>query len=384
MIFNNKYHLLFYLLLFGFSTTLKASDTKLIEWHFVHMQDSFGVTVDNERTRFRTTGSTNLGLTIKPESELFSILIDGLWLNRDDPFSPLINDSNGISNIAGEESFRLFHAVVNFGSDDSNWSGSIGQQVIDDNFLIIDEAATLINSAFGMALIITGNTLIPTYPVSSFGTHIRYQNEKYGAAFGIYDGNSGSQNTNPNSTRLGINDDDGIAIIGEVNRHYQISEEDYTLFKLGVWHHTGKFIDIPSGEQKRHNTALYAIVDQRFKMFKQSFGFFARISKMIESDKNQVSGAIEAGLNWYSPFKSRPDDLFSAGIIATQFSSATIYKQEQDSDAIVHHNEWALELSYIYKANDWLTIQPDLQWIKSPHNGKEDVLITGARVSVSF
>jgi len=64
------------------------------------------------------------------------------------------------------------------------------------------------------------------------------------------------------------------------------------MFKAGVWHYIGKFLDMASERQKRHNSVLYAIIDQGFNMFNKPLGFFARVSKMIESDKNQVTGAI--------------------------------------------------------------------------------------------
>ncbi len=363
-----------------------ADEFQTVSWHFSHTQDIFAALLTDRETNVRSAGLTNIGLKLKSQSLPISFFLNGLWVTRDDPFTMLINDFNGVSNIAGDESARIYHAVLNYGDSDSTWSGSMGLQVIDDNFIGIEEASLLINSGFGMASVVTGNTFIPTFPKSAIGMHLRYKDRgrRFYTAFGIYDGNAGDENSHPHRPNISLNISDGLAIIGEVGWEIPCGGKNPGQLKLGVWHHTGEFMDNRLAQIRHHNSALYAIFNGHFSVNNKRFGYFGRISRMSKINRSQIAHGLEGGLNWQGAIGSRPRDTLSLGLVWSHFADASIASQQQNRTNFVNQDEWVFELTYEIKANNWLRIQPDLQWIVNPHNAEKNAILAGARINIDF
>ncbi len=369
------------LLLLLLLVDLAAAEGIKADWYFSHIQESYTVFVAEEAD-LRTTGLSTAGLTLTSPSGLYSFLLDGHWINGDDPFSALINDFNGISNIAGDETLRLFHAVLRIGDPESGLSASVGQQLIDDHFLIVDEATLLINSAFGMTAVVTGNTRTPTYPNASPAMHLHYKDQSSGmsTAFGIYDGNSGDQNSNPHGIDFSINNKDGLMFIGEFG--WQKNTE--STLKIGAWHHSGEFIDYRTMTSSKGNAAIYAIYEGQFDFHNKNFGYFARIARMIKTNKSQILHELVTGLNWYGPLSSQPEDILSLGLVWSHFSSANLDFQKQTGTTFARADEWVLEMTYRHFVNKHISLQPDIQWIVDPHNAERNSFLAGLRITVEF
>ncbi len=373
-------------ILFLFSGMITSSSyAKTVTWQFNHTQDSFAVLVEDRDTRLQTAGVSTLGITFQHSNLPLSLHIDGLWLNRDDPFSPLINDFNGVSNIAGQESIRLHHNVLRYGTDEDRWSWTAGQLVIEDTFMNMQEASTLINSAFGTPSIVTGNTLIPTFPLTSLGATVshRWITEGIYTRLGVYDGNAGTEESNSHGTRLGIHGDDGVFLISETGWKLPL-ETGFTIVSVGAWFHSGEFIDLRQGDLKRNNAAVYGMFEGQTLWQGIKLGYFGRLSATLTKNRSLVDHAFEVGVNWYGPWTSRPNDQVSLGYVLTNFSDQAIVFRERVERLAVRQDEQILELTYQAQLTDWLFLQPGAQWIHNAHQGVKDAWLVGLRISADF
>lgn len=356
-----------------------------LSWHFNHTQDTFSIFADGRDTELRTAGVSTFGISLQHPTLPLSLHIDGLWLNRDDPFTPIIGDFNGVSNIAGQESIRLHHNVLRYGTNKDQWSWTAGQLVIEDTFMNMQEASRLINSAFGTPSIVTGNTLIPTYPLTSLGATVSHQwlNKNIFTRFGIYDGNAGTEESNSHGTRLGIHGDDGVLIVSETGWRLPLAT-GYGILSVGAWFHSGEFVDLRQGELKRNNAAVYGMFEGRTTWQAIQFGYFGRLSATLTKNRSLVDHAFEVGINWYGPWSKRPDDQLSLGYILTNFTRQAIAFEERNGGISVRQDEQILELMYHARFTDWLSLQPGAQWIHNAHRGVKDALLVGLRLSADF
>ncbi|MFO5243995.1 carbohydrate porin, partial [Salmonella enterica subsp. enterica serovar 1,4,[5],12:i:-] len=79
------------------------------------------------------------------------------------------------------------------------------------------------------------------------------------------------------------------------------------------------------------------------------------------------------------PFRSRPDD--EAGVALATAVFGDRYRRSLGPGA--EAAETALELTYSAKLTDWLTVQPDLQWVLDPSGDPalRDAWVVGVRLT---
>ena len=93
------------------------------------------------------------------------------------------------------------------------------------------------------------------------------------------------------------------------------------------------------------------------------------------SDRNLSNLFIEGGMNFVAPFVERPDDTFGLAFSYLGISPAAREGLQRDlvsfgrATSSYASDETVIEATYQAPVTDWLTLQPDIQFIFNPGAG---------------
>jgi porin len=165
-----------------------------------------------------------------------------------------------------------------------------------------------------------------------------------------------------------------------------------TTYKLGAWYSSDQFADqrfdntgallanpTSTGMPLNHHGdwAFYGIADQmvwqRPGSDKRGVGLFLQ-AMGGPTDRNLANFFVESGVSWQGPFEKRPDDTFGLAIAYLGISPAL---RAYSSDLVAFgratstyaSNETVVEATYSTPITDWLTLQPDIQYVINPNAG---------------
>ncbi|QCE33785.1 carbohydrate porin [Acetobacteraceae bacterium] len=324
---------------------------------------------------------------------------------------------NPISGQEADRSFRLFELWYQQPFFNNSLDVRIGAMDLDTEFLISNYGGLYLNSNFGWPLIPSTDLYSggPSWPLSSPGVRIRYRpSSKFtfmfsasddnppgnqNNSFPIQDGGDPSDPTNQNvgasasGTKFNLNT--GALLLEEMQ--YAINLGKYHgglpgIYKLGGYYDTAKYPSFYQNQQGeplgnpndlgnpntpawvRGNWAVYGIMDQMIWRPKnnpyQSVGIFFR-GMGTQGDRNLITFAADAGINFKAPFHNRPNDTLGLGWgIGVASSGAQHFDME--TDAIRQTTENHMELTYQAMITPWLNLQPDFQYIFRPSGGVQD------------
>ena len=278
----------------------------------------------------------------------------------------------------------------------------VGQQSLDQEFIVSQNAAIFANTMFGWPVLPTYDLPGggPAYPLSSLGVRARLQ--ATGAITfltGVFSGtpargNRGDPQMN-NATGTQFPLGTGPLIITELQ--YTNSSPDAAatpdsgplpgVYKLGFWYdwqeappHQIDQEGLPlagplSGPPTNDPTyAFYASVDQMAWRSaadpSRTVSVFLRAMGTPQQAGNLISIAVNGGLTVRAPFPARPNDTFGVGF---GYARASNGAREADQDLNrsgnafpVRSDETCLEATYQYQVTPWCVLQPDFQYVFNP------------------
>ncbi|MEM7192314.1 MAG: carbohydrate porin [Pseudomonadota bacterium] len=320
------------------------------------------------------------------------------------------------SNIDALSTFRIFTLYVEQALGDKG-SLRVGQLAADDEFVISDTAAYLINGTFGWANFAAANLPGggPGYPLATPGVRLQWDaTEKVTALGAIFNGNPAGDSCGPDEdpqrcdyhgTNFSL--DAGTFYIGEVQYRPTKSASNSddgppeSVYRFGGWYHDDGFENLgnPDGKDLDGNWLFYGIMDQTvWHNDTSALTFFARIAGAPE-DRNPIAFYVDTGFGITAPIASRPDDVLVFGYAYSDISSDISGLNRRDRragmDTPIASGESAFELLYVAQITPWWSIQPDMQYIIRPGAGLEakpgnpnealdDSFIVGVRTEVSF
>lgn len=328
---------------------------------------------------------------------------------------------NPASGFEADRSTRLFELWYQQSFLHDKLDVKIGQMDLDTEFLISDYGALYLNANFGWPMAPSVNLYAggPSWPLAAPAVRIRYRPTDdftilFAAAddnppgnrknsFGIQNGGNSADPTNQNTNNAdgaNFNMGTGALLITELqyatslggsdDGHGHKAEGLPGVYKLGGYYDTAKFpsyrynnLGQPLGSAadttgipkwKRGNWMIYGIVDQMIWRpsadSPQSLAVFARATGN-SGDRNLISFAVDAGVNFKAPFKSRVNDTFGVG---WGIGRPTYGQRGYDrrSGAMVQRNENHVEVTYQAQVTPWWVLQPDFQYIWRPGGGMQD------------
>jgi porin len=312
-----------------------------------------------------------------------------------------------VSNIEARPALRLYTLWLEQNLLDDKLSLRLGQIRADEEFVVSNTAAALINSTFGWPVLAAADATEggPVYPLAQPGVRLQL---KPAADFtlrgAVFSGNPGGQGClgdpqicNPSGTTFSLGG--GTLAIAELEYAANAGKDAKGLpgtYKFGAWRETGTFTDQFTGLRRRSGDwAVYGIADQTVwqpKGGEQSLSLFMRMAG-APSERNLISWYADGGLGFKAPLPKRPDDLLTLGVAYGKISDDAAADRLAGPPTPVRDHEAVIELSYSATVRPGWTLQPDLQYVIHPGGNVlrpgstqpiGDALLLGVRTTLSF
>lgn len=285
------------------------------------------------------------------------------------PTADLIGDFQGASNIeAGNLTY--LHELW-YKHEIGRLFITAGLQDLSAEFAVSSQSALFLNSSFGVHSTLSDNVPSPIFPLTALGLLFNVEiNNNFSFKIAAFDGLPDDFDSNPHNLKWDINSRDGIFTISEFNMNPELFGHRGT-YKIGGYYHN----HIMSEKQVfTDNYGVYLICDQVLKQYsdKRSIGLFTQmgISPAVKNDNHFYVGT---GLTFRGIFPGRHNDLL--GIAAAHASLRS------------RNDETVIELSYQAQITDYLSIQPDVQYIVNASGAEANLknpLVGILRIGIGF
>jgi porin len=304
----------------------------------------------------------------------------------------------------------------------------VGQQSLDQEFMVNANGAYLINTMFGWPMVPSADLPGggPAYPLSALGVRARYRPiDPVTLLAGVFNGSpspsgglccSGDpQRQDPSGTSFPLNG--GVLVIAEAQYAYPSlgtmlyanqREPLARVYKVGAWFNSENFADqqfdniglslanpASNGIPLSHHGdyGLYATVDQTVWVdpteSDRNINIFGRVLWAPQADRNLITFSMNAGLTFHEPILHRDDDTFSVGMGYAKVSSSAANLDHatafySGSFVPTRGGETYLEVSYQYQVAPWWQVQPDMQYVFNPGGGVANPNAPASRISNEF
>jgi len=304
---------------------------------------------------------------------------------------PSVGDLHGTSGIDGGEgssAFRIVEAWYEHSFPYSHSSALIGLHDFNGEFYVSEFASLFLNAGFGMGQVIAENGGPSGYPIPTLGARIKAEvTEKIYFQTALYTAAPSDDAYNKVfEAKLPSNDEVFLATeFGMINK--EPGESGYYKAGIGLWYLRADqqgFEDLngttvyTEAEAKPGNTGVYVLAEMSIG---EKLGIFFKHGRG-KKEFNQFSQFYAAGLNYTGLIPGREEDVLGLGLVHTRQSSA--YLDATDNSTFVA--ETAFEITYTTNLTDWLSVQPDFQYIQQPSMSTEigNTMVMGVRVSAAF
>jgi porin len=310
-----------------------------------------------------------------------------------------------VSGILATPTTRIWEVWYQQSFLDGQFDIRLGQQSLDQEFLVSANSALFINTMMGWPMVPSADLYAggPAYPLSSLGVRLRAQLPAgFTVLGGVFDDNPPGGPFDADSQLLGstrwggnFNLRTGALIIGEIQ--YALNQPsngqmDYGVgssglpgtYKLGFWADTAPFpsprfdntgapLAVTGGTplNLRNDFSIYGVADQMVWQVggddPRSVSVFARLMG-APGDRNLINFSVNAGITMKAPLPGRDDDSVGIGFGIAKFSP-TAAGFDLDSDVPVRGTETFIEVTYQAQVTGWWQLQPDFQYVFNPGGG---------------
>jgi porin len=343
-----------------------------------------------------------------------------------------LDDLQAANGNEAEDTTRLWELWYDQAFDYGNADLKLGQQSIDNEFIVSKYSALFVNTMAGWPLVPSEDLYGggPAYPLSSLGARIQVKpSDNTTILAGAFDDNPGGGLFSEDAQALDVtgakfNLNTGALFIAEMQ--YLVNEPAFGLmvkadqprpsglpgtYKIGFWYDTGAFPDQRFGtdelslanpnsngnpEEHKGDYSLYGVADQTVWQSaadsSRSLNLFARIMGAPEN-QNLIDFSFNGGITLTAPLAGRDNDQagidFGLGKVSSRAAGL-----DRDGGVTARGTEGLVELTYQAQVTPWLTLQPDIQYVVNPGAGLQDLadqtqnlrneFVAGARVNLTF
>jgi porin len=335
-----------------------------------------------------------------------------------------LNNLQTASGIEAQPTTRLWEAWYQQAFLDGRFDVKLGQQSIDQEFMVSAGSGLFINTMMGWPMVPSVDLYAggPAYPLSSLGVRFRGQPmDNVTVLAGVFQDNPpggpfADDSQLRSSARWGGNASfrTGALFIAEIQYALnqpaagQMDDGSKTsglpgTYKLGAWYDTAAFPDArldSSGvafadpastgnpKMRRGNFSVYGVVDQMVWRpsddSARAVGVFARVMG-TPGDRNLVDFSVNTGITLKAPLPGRDNDQFGIG-----YGFARISPSARNADRAtaffgggpypIRSSESFIEVTYQAAVTPWLQVQPDFQYVFLPSGGVLNPDIPGKRI----
>ena len=293
-----------------------------------------------------------------------TVLFYGQGNHGGDPSAKYTGDTQGFNNIEADDNWRLYSFYIQQKWAADRFSALFGFYDLNSEFDVREAAGLFINSSQGIGpdLAQMGKDGPSIFPKPSLGFRLRgtFPQNLYMQVAAFNDVAGG-----PESAQHPLETDDGLFFIGEIG--YQGIESSTTKYGIGLWRHSGQFIDLRTDDKRSGNWGAYALAESAIyinSISKQQLTCSGRLG-IASPIINQFSIFGTIGLIYNGLFTSHPED--QLGLALALATNGKHFNQARQNDGLVtQYGEWIVEFTYRHQSTSWWSIQPNLQYIIYP------------------
>jgi porin len=276
-------------------------------------------------------------------------------------------DLQGVNNLEAANGWKLYESWVEFSFGGSSHTLRAGVLDLNAEFDTPVTQGLFVASPFsiGTELSYTGERGPSVWPTTGLGLRAAGSiGERLGWRLGAYDGAPGSEHDD--FTSLKLSSDDGALLAGEL----EYSSERIHKAALGAWAYTASFerIDaaaLASSREQRGNQGFYVHFDVRAG----SWG-------PVDIDAALRAGSAASRFNYFDQyagvavtashlFAARPADALGIGLarasLGDEYRALRAFDGQPATAA-----ETTLELVYRAELTPWLSLLPNVQYVRDP------------------
>ena len=306
-----------------------------------------------------------------------TILVHGLYNNRSAFSEDRVGDLQVVSNIDTGEAWRLFEFWYELA--DASWSIRAGLYDLNSEFDVNEAGSIFLNSSHGIGAEIaqTGENGPGIFPVSSLALRGAMTTGPLTVRAAVLDGVPGNS-ADPTSNRIELVSREGALLVSEIDLAYA----DSARLWLGYWRYSAVFDRIDAGGSGGGHDGWYVGTEAGFQLGSRAAAGFIRYGRADERF-NVLSSYVGAGAVIAGPLAFRPADRLGIAV-----ASARAGDRYRDYTASLFERadrrETTLELTYQFRINELVAIQPDIQYVRNPSlsPGLDDAWVVGCRVQL--
>jgi porin len=311
-----------------------------------------------------------------------------------------------ISNIAGFPTFRMNELWFQQNFLSNRISIRLGQLAADSQFGVSTYETVFLNGTFAWSPDLYTNIQNggPAYPMGVPGVQLALTPLNWLTYQGaVFQGNVFPQDVNQHGFRWDLSASNGYFSIHELNFRMIQGAESSGLpgeFKIGGWFDTAP--DPDASNTQPWNYGLYFIVDQMLYRVPQpgpapavsnnrkqtaapsqtdkGLGIFTHIG-LAPRNSSVINFYVDGGLNYKGLIPTRDND-----VLGVAFDYGHLNNNPQGNDGSSNPGyEIVLEATYQMELTQWLSLQPDVQYVIHPSGtDTANALVLGAQATVSF
>ncbi len=272
----------------------------------------------------------------------------------------------GIGRRFGAGTLRLYRLSLEKLLAEERFSLLAGRIGMGDDFLTSELYQQFVQTAFHKNPIgVVANILSFTVsPVSTWGWRARYETDNWKILGGVYYSDDTLGDDDKHGTDFSIRSDKGYTPILQIGyKHNQRPNESGFPgnYSMAVYYDSNRYEDIGDASKFKYgNYGFYFHLDQMVYAEpdsgrNQGLTPFLAATIMPQTSINPIPYFLMGGLVYKGLFPSRDQDTTSFGLAYGQFS-----------DQLAGTYEMAFELNHEFEVTSWLSLQPDVQYIRRP------------------
>ncbi|MFN8643558.1 MAG: carbohydrate porin [Candidatus Binatia bacterium] len=270
--------------------------------------------------------------------------------------------------------------------EDERFVVKLGQIAADTDFMISRYGGIFLNAAFGDLPSQNLNLDAPVYALAGPGVFLSAEPLPWlKGRFGAYTGDAGNDVAGNHGFQWKLGDNAGYTMFWELAAAAPSTWLPAT-YTLGAIYDTGGADQFGPADDRGPHYELYGMIDQALLASEAGdavLGAFLRVAGSTQNVTNVVGFYADAGLTWFGPIPSRPDDVVGLALSVLRYTQ-DFQQQEQSAGTPVGGGETALELTYQINVTPWLVVQPDAQFFFDPSYSRRDAQALGCEASVVF
>jgi len=283
----------------------------------------------------------------------------------------------GISNIEAPAGFRVLDAWLAYGVEGTaGFKGGILD--LNSEFDVTQTAVLFLNPSHGIGPDFAqsgenGPSIFPNPGLGFVGYWMPGGHWEVKA--GVFEGTAGDP-AHPGRESVSLTGREGALFTAEVRNRPAAK----WVLSLGVWAYTGAF-DTLNGGRSHGNAGIYAMTEAKLITIEghddQGLDGWLRVG-FANSAINPVETYIGGGVVYTGVFS----DADQAGLAAAAARAGDAAKVNLG----LGDGETTIEATYAYAVSDWLTVQPDFQYVISPGADPTlgDAFVVGSRISLTW